>query len=258
MAGQVPNPVREKRDLLQVLGDPSPTNLLVRNGLTGQVQVRASDPLGVEGDVVVSLQPSPGPGQRQYDLLGFADIEWWRRSSSLLQAVEQGWLFVDLTAAQANQQPVQVEPSPFDLFVSRPPNETIGDLLVWDGSSWARLPTGTAGQVLTADAPNVPVWSTPSTGMSSSVLTVSVTAGLSTANDVILADASSGSLTLTLPLAVGAAGHTFRIKKIDSTSNAVTVIRQGSNLIDGVTSISLGIQNESFDVISNGTNWYVL
>ena len=73
---------------------------------------------------------------------------------------------------------------------------------------------------------------------------------------VILADASSTTVTLTLPTAVGIAGRTYIIKSKDS-SNVVTVDGNGSETIDTSTSMTLST-HESITVQSDGTEWWIL
>lgn len=147
--------------MANILGQANPAQLVIRVGIGAEVQVRAADPDGVLPDAVVRMRPPDNfaPTGRSYDLLGFAPIEWWRESESLVDAMGAGWLFVvvDPTAAPA-PQPSQPEPSLFDLFVARPPNETLGDMLAWNGSTWVRVPDGNAGEVLTSQAPGVPEW----------------------------------------------------------------------------------------------------
>lgn len=78
-------------------------------------------------------------------------------------------------------------------------------------------------------------------------------------DDLILADASGGAFTLTLPTAVGAAGKKYIIKKIDSTvANAVTLAAPGSETIDGSSAVVLYAQNEAVTVVSDGTNWQIV
>lgn len=77
-------------------------------------------------------------------------------------------------------------------------------------------------------------------------------------DDTILADATSAGFTLTLPTAVGITGKCFTIKKIDSSTNIVTVDGNGSETIDGSTTNLLNRINESLKIISDGTNWKIL
>lgn len=82
-----------------------------------------------------------------------------------------------------------------------------------------------------------------------------------TANDTfILADATSGAITLTLPAASaginGTMGQIFVFSKTDSSANTVTVQRAGADTINGVTSKVLATQFSSFLVFgSSSTTW---
>jgi hypothetical protein len=71
-------------------------------------------------------------------------------------------------------------------------------------------------------------------------------------------DASAGARTFTLPAASSAgSGFRVRFKKIDSSSNAVTITPNGSDTIDGASSLSLSSQYSFATIVSNGTTWYV-
>lgn len=71
-------------------------------------------------------------------------------------------------------------------------------------------------------------------------------------------DASSASVSATLPT-VADAGNNFEvtIKKVDSSSNAVTVDGNGSETIDGSTTQTLSNQYDAITVVSDGTEWHV-
>lgn len=157
-----PNPVREKRDLLYVLGQPAPSELMVRVGISGEIQVRAQDPEGLLPDAVVVLQPPDkfSPQGRKYNLLDFAPVAWWRASKTLSSAVESGWLYVDVQALfdPQSSQPAQVNPSPSDQYILRPPSENFGDLLIFDGARWVSIPNGTTGQTLTINGSSIAEW----------------------------------------------------------------------------------------------------
>ena len=43
-------------------------------------------------------------------------------------------------------------------------------------------------------------------------------------DDVILADATSGALTVTMPSVVAAKGQLFRVKRINGNANDVTIV----------------------------------
>lgn len=71
----------------------------------------------------------------------------------------------------------------------------------------------------------------------------------------ILADATSGPITVTLP-AASVGKRQFIVKKIDNSSNKVTVA--SSSLIDGFASYDLKIKNSSILTFSNETTYYIV
>lgn len=84
---------------------------------------------------------------------------------------------------------------------------------------------------------------------------------------VFICDASGGAFTITLPAAggygttVGSDDSRFLfIKKKDSSVNAVTVQRAGSDTIDGATSISLSNQYDTVILCDDedGDAWNIL
>lgn len=70
----------------------------------------------------------------------------------------------------------------------------------------------------------------------------------------IIADATSGNITITLPAANSTARRLYNIKKIDSSANTVTVTRAGSDTIDGAVSVVLTTQYQSISIQSEGAN----
>lgn len=77
--------------------------------------------------------------------------------------------------------------------------------------------------------------------------------------EFILASASGGSITITLPTAVGITGQTYTIKRSDSTTaNTVTVATTSSQTIDGATTYTrLWDIYTYIQVISDGANWAI-
>lgn len=74
-------------------------------------------------------------------------------------------------------------------------------------------------------------------------------------NDVVICTAVNISINMPLAATAGK-GAVIVVKALVTT---VTILRTGTDTIDGMTSISLGIQYESRTLISNGTNaWYVI
>lgn len=86
-------------------------------------------------------------------------------------------------------------------------------------------------------------------------VTSSLTAGPN--NTIILVDATSGPVTITLPPAIS--GGDFVIKKIDSTINAVTVDGDGSETIDNSTTQVITVQYVSIRIIADSSNnWWII
>jgi hypothetical protein len=73
---------------------------------------------------------------------------------------------------------------------------------------------------------------------------------------VVRVDATSAAVTVTLPLSASWRGREIRVKKMDSSGNAVTVSRSGSDVVDGATSASLASQYDAVTIVADGTtNW---
>ena len=81
---------------------------------------------------------------------------------------------------------------------------------------------------------------------------------MSSSDFVILAKASSKSITITLPPASNT-GQMINIKKVDSTANKVSVQRQGTDTIEGATSKSLPSQYDGLTLVAGGDGvWYAI
>jgi hypothetical protein len=81
-----------------------------------------------------------------------------------------------------------------------------------------------------------------------------VAAGTHTEN----VNASGGAVTRTLPTAVGIAGKSYVIKKVDSSANVVAVGTTSSQTIDGAAAPwNIRFQNESLEFRSDGANWQI-
>jgi len=75
-------------------------------------------------------------------------------------------------------------------------------------------------------------------------------------DDVLLADAAAGNITLYLP-GTPAIGDVFNIKKVDVTANSVIVDAIGRT-IDGSSTKVIGSQYSSLTVVSDGSNWHII
>jgi hypothetical protein len=76
-------------------------------------------------------------------------------------------------------------------------------------------------------------------------------------DETILIDATSSSVTVTLPAAALSLGKKFSIKKIDTSNNNV-IIKSVSGAIDTMTSISGGLWLQTWALQSDGANWFVI
>jgi hypothetical protein len=92
-----------------------------------------------------------------------------------------------------------------------------------------------------------------------SVRTVSTTATLTAADQIVLADASGGAFSVNLPaVAAVVAGTTFTIKKIDASAYTVTIEANGTEEIDGELQQVIAFQFTSITVVSDGVTWHVV
>lgn len=92
----------------------------------------------------------------------------------------------------------------------------------------------------------------PST-KSTTLITSSTT--IDTGYENFLIDATSGSLTITLPIILSN-GQFFRFRRIDNTANNVTITGTGQN-IDGNTNITLPVLT-TIPLLSYSNEWYSL
>lgn len=73
-----------------------------------------------------------------------------------------------------------------------------------------------------------------------------------------LCDATSGGITVTLPMAGAYKGVRFYVKKIDATANTVTIDGNASETIDGSATQTITAQYVCLTVMSDGTQWWIV
>jgi hypothetical protein len=110
-----------------------------------------------------------------------------------------------------------------------------------------RLTVGAAGGVTIAGTTTV-------NALATGVQSVSASAACNGAA-VVIADATSGSIVMTLPAPL--AGQTITIKKICPSANTVT-ITPPSGTIDGAASKVLFSQYQSVTIICDGSNYFII
>ena len=76
-------------------------------------------------------------------------------------------------------------------------------------------------------------------------------------DSVVLCDASTTSLSITLPNPSECTGRTIAIKKVDTSSNPVALIPI-SGFVDGAATHTIFYPMQSVYVISDGSNYFVL
>lgn len=80
-----------------------------------------------------------------------------------------------------------------------------------------------------------------------------------TVNDsLVKADATGGAFTVTLPTAVGVAGKTYTVKRMNGGANAVTVACSAAETIDGAATYALSSQYAVVTVVSDDSNWLIV
>lgn len=131
---------------------------------------------------------------------------------------------------------------------------TAGQIVTYQGSTW--LATAAATGVTPANGATwalLAVKGDPGLGGSGTCTTVT-SAYSASAGDVVLANAASGSLSVTLP-ASPVTDAVVVVKKTDSGANAVNVL--AAALIDGTGTQQLTLQYQTMAVQYTGTTWVI-
>lgn len=123
------------------------------------------------------------------------------------------------------------------------------------------LPTtsGAAGEVLRTDGAGILSWVSVATP-SFAIISVAISTLLDATYYTVLVDATAAPIAITLPLASGANGRVYNVKKIDATANAVTITRTGGDLIDGATTQALTVQYQarSVQALAATNTWNII
>ena len=93
--------------------------------------------------------------------------------------------------------------------------------------------------------------------VTTAVRTVTSNYTLVSTDSIVFANASGGSLTVTVPAATGIAGQQYYVVMMNSTGGTVTVHVAGET-IAGFSSVVLGYQYESIGIVSDGANWQMI
>ena len=96
---------------------------------------------------------------------------------------------------------------------------------------------------------------------SSQVVNRVVATSAITLNDThyyVAANATGGAFTIQLPNAATCFGRVYKLKKIDTSANKITIDPNGAQTIDGQSTYQLQTQWQIITIISNGTDWEVI
>jgi hypothetical protein len=78
-------------------------------------------------------------------------------------------------------------------------------------------------------------------------------------DEIVLADATGGAFSVTLPAVSGEAqDSTFTVKRMNAGANAVTIATPGAETIDGAASLALSNQYDAATCATDGSNWVVV
>ncbi len=94
--------------------------------------------------------------------------------------------------------------------------------------------------------------------LSLSIETITTNTTLDKTHHTVLVDATSGNITVTLPQITGNLYRVYTVKKIDSSSNTVTIDGYSSETIDGATTQTLSSQYDKYSLQNDGTEWWLI
>lgn len=115
-----------------------------------------------------------------------------------------------------------------------------------------------ANITITEDTDTITINGTGGGGGASAIAVITASTTLTSANEVVLVDASAGNIVLNLPTAVDNLGKTIKLKRTDGSANGITIDGNASETIDGNATISINTQYESFTIVCDGSNWFII
>ncbi len=220
------------------------TNVNTFPGIRFGVRIVSSDYTLTALDFLVLVNASAGPV-----------------TISLPAALATGQVF-RVKKYDESDNPVTVDAQIGDLIDDDPSvvlSEQFGDLTVFDGDTgfWDKLSSG--GGVVTDVArlsqENTFQQVNNFTGVRLATKTVTADYQLTSNDFEVLVNAASGPATVTLPASSGG-GQLFRVKKIDTSDNIVTIQAAGSDVIDGSISVNLADQYADCQVFDADSGYW--
>ena len=144
-------------------------------------------------------------------------------------------------------------------------SQAIGDILYATSSAQlSRRAIGATNEVLVVIG-GVPTWQSTLAGLTLTSPTINfaideyASAQTLTANNyLVLVNASSGDITVTLPAAASHTNRIYTIKKIDSSEHTVTIDANSNEKIDGEETIDLNLQYQYITIACDGDEWFII
>ncbi len=90
------------------------------------------------------------------------------------------------------------------------------------------------------------------------VVFTSVSYAMTDVDLMIVGDATSADVTITLLTAAGREGRRIIVKKSDASANLVIIDPEAAETLDGVASVGLSQKNAVREYVSDGTNWQLI
>lgn len=90
------------------------------------------------------------------------------------------------------------------------------------------------------------------------VVTVTANYTMTDVDVMIVGDATSGNITITLLTAAGREGRDITVKKSDASVNLVTIDAEGAETLDGSLTVGLSSKNAVRIYKSDGVNWQLV
>lgn len=179
-------------------------------------------------------------GQEYFEIVGGGNA--WLRSDNdkiLLGAGKDASIYYDGT----------------DLIID--PKEVGSGVVNLNGGDLTTTGTGTFGDVEAAsgDFSN----NLKTSGRSHAIVSKTSAYTATAQDEIIICNASSSPFTITLPkISDVPTGLCYNIKKIDSSTNAITINPDGTETIDDSLNFSLSGQYDAVTIISDGSEWWVI
>lgn len=152
-------------------------------------------------------------------------------------------VFITCTAYAATTDLLRLRPAtvPTSCNTGEFVSDAAGDLNFCSGGSFTKVDTTGGSSTLTV----------------TSIDNTDSPFSLATSTDVLLVDASSGAIIVNFPTSsASGSGKTYFVKKTDSSVNAITLNRAGSDTLEGETSQVISQEGTSIEFLADGSTAY--